>query len=492
MNLYGNFKSPLGYQTGEGQIDTYGVDHSGFSTRDELEYQFARQDKENQLIQNYNNQGITKNYPQYGTNFWGGSSNDNYGFGFSNIHDNIENRNNNPFENTVNTFGQNQTEQSYGLGSENQTFGQENNNSPQWGLNNTPLAQNNNNTFSNNLFGNNNLFNQNQSVWNKNQYQTPASSRYNLKDLTDRLQQYQNNALGNSNSTLNSGLNNGSIFSPNNMQSLNLNASSVLYPQQNSFSTYSQPYQLAQNSLPNSGSDVNNLVKPKIIFDDVYYSELGEDGSVVNQGTNKHEGGYSDRLNDLGGPTNYGVRQAALNEYNNWNSPLRTGFNFPIDVEKLTPKQAKQIMDEMYYQRYNINKLQNLKLARNTFDAEVNQGPYAGKMLANAMNEFYGYIPNQSEKFFYRNIRLNDNLANAVNNLTPEETIKVNDILAKLRMEKYFQSVDENPIQNVNNINGWYNRAKSYYSNSQEFERLYKHRVDDYIKNKYPQFYNGK
>ena len=75
--------------------------------------------KENQLIQNYNNQGITKNYPQQGTNFWGNSDN-NYGFGSSNIHDNIENKNNNPFENTVNTFGQSQTEQSYGLGSENQ------------------------------------------------------------------------------------------------------------------------------------------------------------------------------------------------------------------------------------------------------------------------------------------------------------------------------------------------------------------------------------
>ena len=109
--------------------------------------------KENQLIQDHNNQGITKNYPQQGTNFWGGSSNNNYGFGSSNIHDNIENRNNNPFENTVNTFGQ------------------ENNNSTQWGLNNNPLAQNNNNMLSGNLFGNNNLFNQNQSVWNKNQYQ---------------------------------------------------------------------------------------------------------------------------------------------------------------------------------------------------------------------------------------------------------------------------------------------------------------------------------
>ncbi len=115
MDMYNRFQSPLGYQTGEGQIDSYGVDHSGFSTRDELEYQFARQDKENKLIQNYNNQGITKNYPQYGTNFWGNPDN-NYGFGSSNIHDNIENRNNNPFDNTVNTFGQSQTGQSKPLG----------------------------------------------------------------------------------------------------------------------------------------------------------------------------------------------------------------------------------------------------------------------------------------------------------------------------------------------------------------------------------------
>ena len=45
------------------------------------------------------------------------------------------------------------------------------------------------------------------------------------------------------------------------MQSLNLNASSALYPQQNSFSTYSQPYQLAQNTNPNMASDVasNNI-----------------------------------------------------------------------------------------------------------------------------------------------------------------------------------------------------------------------------------------
>ena len=38
-----------------------------------------------------NNQGIT-NYPQYTTNFWGSSADNNYGFGTSNIENNIENR----------------------------------------------------------------------------------------------------------------------------------------------------------------------------------------------------------------------------------------------------------------------------------------------------------------------------------------------------------------------------------------------------------------
>ena len=100
--MYPKYKSPLGYSTGDNNIDAYGVDHSGFSNRDELEYQIAREARENQIIQNYNNQGITENYPQYTTNFWGSSPENNYGFGTSKIHDNIENM-------------QNQIEQSYGL-----------------------------------------------------------------------------------------------------------------------------------------------------------------------------------------------------------------------------------------------------------------------------------------------------------------------------------------------------------------------------------------
>ncbi len=109
MVFYTKYKSPLGYSNGDNQIDSYGVDHSGFSTRDELMYQTARNEREQELIKNYNQQGINENYPQFGTNFWGNSAN-NYGFGVSNIENNIEKRQFTPIPDaTVHNNGQNQT-----------------------------------------------------------------------------------------------------------------------------------------------------------------------------------------------------------------------------------------------------------------------------------------------------------------------------------------------------------------------------------------------
>ena len=93
MDMYPKYKSKFGYQNGNNQIDSYGVDHSGFTTQDEVAYQFAREEKENALLEQMKKQGITSNFPQYGTNFWGKSDN-NYGFGMTNISQNIENKNN--------------------------------------------------------------------------------------------------------------------------------------------------------------------------------------------------------------------------------------------------------------------------------------------------------------------------------------------------------------------------------------------------------------
>ena len=104
MDIWDEIKKLSGYKSGNGGVDSYGVDHSGFSTRDELEYQSARLARETQLAENFSKQGIAEeNYPQFGTNFWGGSPENNYGFGTSNIKQNIENvtnRLNNGFSNT--------------------------------------------------------------------------------------------------------------------------------------------------------------------------------------------------------------------------------------------------------------------------------------------------------------------------------------------------------------------------------------------------------
>ena len=51
--MLNNYKSPLGYVADGKKIDSYGVDHSGFSTKDEIKYQMARQRREKRLIDNY-------------------------------------------------------------------------------------------------------------------------------------------------------------------------------------------------------------------------------------------------------------------------------------------------------------------------------------------------------------------------------------------------------------------------------------------------------
>ena len=80
MDMYSKYQSPLGYNVGENGIDSYGVDHKNFTLQDEVQYQNLRHNREQELIKQLNEQGITENYPQYGTNFWGGAENNHAGY----------------------------------------------------------------------------------------------------------------------------------------------------------------------------------------------------------------------------------------------------------------------------------------------------------------------------------------------------------------------------------------------------------------------------
>ncbi len=61
MEIYSRYKSPFGYSNGNNLVDSYGVDHSGFSLRDELEYQTTRQAREQALKKFFNNRATTRN-----------------------------------------------------------------------------------------------------------------------------------------------------------------------------------------------------------------------------------------------------------------------------------------------------------------------------------------------------------------------------------------------------------------------------------------------
>ena len=89
--MYPRYQSRSGYFNQDDQTDGYGVDHSGFSLRDELLYQTARTEREQELFENFNRQGVDESCPWLGTSFWGNSA-DNYGFGRSNIENNIKKR----------------------------------------------------------------------------------------------------------------------------------------------------------------------------------------------------------------------------------------------------------------------------------------------------------------------------------------------------------------------------------------------------------------
>ena len=126
----------------------------------------------------------------------------------------------------------------------------------------------------------------------------------------------------------------------------------------------------------------------------------------------------------------------------------------------------------------------NLAIAKNSLDEVINQGTCMGHDLVNVYNTYMG------SEYPLTTIISND-FAKVLNELEDTDAVKISDLLSRKRMQRYFDRVDAKP-KNINNLRGWFNRLKNYYSNPDEFNNLYNSRVDDYINNKYNQYYNGK
>ena len=85
------------------------------------------------------------------------------------------------------------------------------------------------------------------------------------------------------------------------------------------------------------------------------------------------EGGYSNRKEDLGGPTKLGVTQGTFDWYNK-------KHNLPHkDVKNITKEEAQQIYHEYFWKQSGASNIKDKKTALMYFDAAVNHGPYYAK-----------------------------------------------------------------------------------------------------------------
>ena len=328
MSFYKTYKSPFGYETNEdkeNKIDSYGVDHSNFSLRDEIEYQMARVNREDQFKQSYNKQGITENYPQFGKSFWGNNSENNYGFGSSNISENIEQMKSKGFPTLEET-----------LQYQNQMNNQNSMTTPTpWGQ--SSLGQNSAN----------------------NSYKLSLSTGFGQNGLSDNLKNMlQNQSLNNSVSSQY-----GDAFKarPN-------------YDDISTGITYDFPVDLHKSAL-NQDNEQNTIdyslygngfSKTQIdeMNNDVKFQEALKRFAVPN------EGGYINHPNDWGGETKYGIsRRWYPNE----------------DISNLTRERANIILFRDYWKNRNINQLPD-ELAYRVFDNAIVQGqPTAVRNLQRAL-----------------------------------------------------------------------------------------------------------
>ncbi len=93
------------------------------------------------------------------------------------------------------------------------------------------------------------------------------------------------------------------------------------------------------------------------------------------------EGGYVNHPSDNGGPTNFGITQAALSEY-------RGQSVSAFQVQAMTKDEARAIYKDRYFNKPGFGAIQDPELQEFIFDFAVNSGPgAAAKGLQTALRD---------------------------------------------------------------------------------------------------------
>lgn len=159
------------------------------------------------------------------------------------------------------------------------------------------------------------------------------------------------------------------------------------------------------------------------------------------------EGGYTDGKNQVKDePTNMGIKQSTLDNYNKDNPQL----NFPKDVKDLKPEQAKEIYKKNYWDNTKIPNIKNARIRRAIFDMNVMGG--ASKVTRQTLNEF-SYINSKLNV----NGGITSDIIKIINTIPENKVTEFMDILKEKRFN-YLRSSKNWPTSK----GGWTTRTMAY------------------------------
>jgi lysozyme family protein len=150
-----------------------------------------------------------------------------------------------------------------------------------------------------------------------------------------------------------------------------------------------------------------------------------------------NEGGYSNIPEDKGGPTNWGIIQEELARWRD--HPVSAN-----DVRLLTQSEAKRIYKAWYWDKLNLDKIQNEKVAMAIFDRAILNGLTG---VSRYVRTIFNDTSNDGPNF--------NNLIELINLYNSRKfVIKLSDLCEKAHRER----VEKDPTQE-RFLKGWLNRV---------------------------------
>ena len=234
-------------------------------------------------------------------------------------------------------------------------------------------------------------------------------------------------------------------------------------------------------------ADLNVRRNGGVSFHDIYHAKYNN-GKLVQNATERVEGGYVNYKKDVGGPTNMGVTQNTLDAYKYvYKSSYKSDVSMPDNVKDLTKNQAMVILNEMFFRPYNINYIPDEKLARITFDSCVLAGPKMNKFFTEEIlrvteKKLYEVIDDKNDENNQEKINtvIPLDIARITSSLSEKQKTEIADNLLKARMRHHFNFIIKKHDQ-INNLEGWYERARSLFSDGKVFDELFLKKRNDFL-----------